>query len=147
MALFVKLGLPLRSFDPKPIGKSMVIWGGSSSMGCTAIQFAVAAGYEVITTASPANFELVKSLGATHVFDYRDLHIVEKMTQVLKPGDSVLDCIASTATQKTSSEILSTIGGGKVACLNPPEGPFADNVGLINSKFHPRCINCLKRAQ
>ncbi|GAM35758.1 zinc binding dehydrogenase [Talaromyces pinophilus] len=132
MALFVKLGLPLPSFDPKSTGKSIVIWGGSSSMGCTAIQFAVAAGYEVIATASPANFELVKSLGATHVFDYRDPDIVGKIARLLKPGESIVDCIASTATQKTASEILSKIGGGKVGCLNPPEGSFADNVELID---------------
>jgi NADPH:quinone reductase-like Zn-dependent oxidoreductase len=134
MALFVKFGLPLPSFDPKSTGKSIVIWGGSSSMGCTAIQFAVAAGYEVIATASPANFELVKSLGATHVFDYRDPDIVGKIARLLKPGESIVDCIASTATQKTASEILSKIGGGKVGCLNPPEGSFADNVELIDSK-------------
>lgn len=103
-------------------------------MGCTAIQFAVAAGYEVIATASPANFELVKSLGATHVFDYRDPDIVGKIARLLKPGESIVDCIASTATQKTASEILSKIGGGKVGCLNPPEGSFADNVELIDGK-------------
>lgn len=132
MGLFVKLGLPLPSFDPESTGKSIVIWGGSSSMGCTAIQFAVAAGYEVIATASPANFELVKGLGATYVFDYRDPDIVGRIAKVLKPGESILDCIASTATQKIASEILSQIGGGKIGCLNPPEGPFADNVELIH---------------
>lgn len=104
-------------------------------MGCTAIQFAVAAGYEVIATASPANFELVRNLGASHVFDYRDPDIVEKIAKMLKPGESILDCIASTATQKTASEILTKIGGGKGGCLNPPEGPFADNVELVDSKF------------
>lgn len=143
MALFVRLGLPLPSFEPKYTGKSIVIWGGSSSMGCTAIQFAAAAGYRVISTASPANFELVKSLGATHVFDYKDPDIVVKVARMLKPGESIFDCIASTATQKTASEILSKIGGGKVGCLNPPEGSFADNVELIDSKISGPC--CISR--
>ena len=46
------------------------MWGGSTSVGSNAIQLAAAAGYEVITTASPRNFDYVKSLGAAQVFDY-----------------------------------------------------------------------------
>ncbi|KAL9080587.1 MAG: hypothetical protein Q9157_000642, partial [Trypethelium eluteriae] len=34
---------------------------------------AVAAGYEVHTTTSPKNFDLVRRLGATHVVDYHDM--------------------------------------------------------------------------
>ncbi|EED21997.1 zinc binding dehydrogenase, putative [Talaromyces stipitatus ATCC 10500] len=133
MGLFVKLGLPLPSFNPEPTGKSILIWGGSSSMGCTAIQFAVAAGYEVITTASPANFDLVKSLGAAHVFNHKDSDIVEKVAKVLTPRVSnAFDCIASAETQKVTSEILSKIGGGKLALLNPLECPFPDNVEPIS---------------
>ncbi|TVY52236.1 Dehydrogenase azaJ, partial [Lachnellula cervina] len=64
------LGLQHPSVPPKPTGKSLLIWGGSTSVGCNAIQLAVAAGYEVITTASPKNFTLVKTLGATQAFDY-----------------------------------------------------------------------------
>ncbi|TVY87702.1 Dehydrogenase, partial [Lachnellula willkommii] len=47
------LGLQHPSVPPKPTGKTLLIWGGSTSVGCNAIQLAVAAGYEVITTASP----------------------------------------------------------------------------------------------
>ena len=36
-----------------------------------AIQLAHIAGYKVVTTASPKNHELVKSLGADAVFDVR----------------------------------------------------------------------------
>ncbi len=42
----------------------------STSVGSNAIQLAVAAGYEVITTSSPRNFDYVKKLGASQVFDY-----------------------------------------------------------------------------
>ncbi|KAK8103164.1 Dehydrogenase azaJ [Apiospora sp. TS-2023a] len=50
----------------------LLIWGGSTSVGCNAIQLARAVGYDVVTTCSPSNFPLVKSLGAAAAFDYRD---------------------------------------------------------------------------
>ena len=37
----------------KPNGENLLIWGGASSVGSSAIQLAVAAGYEVLTTSSP----------------------------------------------------------------------------------------------
>ncbi|KAK6857046.1 zinc-binding oxidoreductase CipB [Apiospora arundinis] len=52
--------------------ETLLIWGGSTSVGCNAIQLARAAGYEVVTTCSPRNFGLVKSLGAAAAFDYRN---------------------------------------------------------------------------
>ncbi len=50
------LGLPMPSLNPMPTGQVLVIWGGATSVGACAIQLAVSAGYEVITTASPRNF-------------------------------------------------------------------------------------------
>ena len=66
------LKLPLPTEDPEKLDRTVVIWGGSSSVGSCAIQLAVAAGADVITTASPSNFEYVKKLGAKSVFDYHD---------------------------------------------------------------------------
>lgn len=67
-----QLGLEYPQLGAKPNGKTVLIWGGSTSVGCNAIQLAVAAGYEVIATSSPKNFGLMKSLGANEVFDYKD---------------------------------------------------------------------------
>jgi NADPH:quinone reductase-like Zn-dependent oxidoreductase len=70
------LGLDMPSVPPraKYAGdgtiRAVIITGGSTSLGSNAIQMAVSAGYEVITTASPRNFDYVRSLGAAHVFDY-----------------------------------------------------------------------------
>ncbi|KAL4905454.1 hypothetical protein BDW74DRAFT_152652 [Aspergillus multicolor] len=50
---------------------AVIITGGASAVGSTAIQLAVAAGYTVLSTASPQNHAYVKSLGAAHVFDYK----------------------------------------------------------------------------
>jgi NADPH:quinone reductase-like Zn-dependent oxidoreductase len=70
--LFMKdqLALQLPSLSPNPTGKAVLIWGGGTSVGSNAIQLAVAARYEVITTASSKNFDYVKKLGASQAFDY-----------------------------------------------------------------------------
>ncbi|KAM9912169.1 hypothetical protein OXX59_004636 [Metschnikowia pulcherrima] len=70
-------------------GKTVLIWGGASSVGANAIQLAVAAGYRVVATASEKNFELVRKLGATEVLDYRKDSIVDDTTKVLANTDFV----------------------------------------------------------
>jgi NADPH:quinone reductase-like Zn-dependent oxidoreductase len=37
--LFKGLKLPFPSIDPQPIGKTILVWGGSSSCGASAIQY------------------------------------------------------------------------------------------------------------
>ncbi|KAI9835646.1 MAG: hypothetical protein M1838_005236 [Thelocarpon superellum] len=69
---------------PSSIGKTLIVWGGATSVGCNAIQLAVAAGYQVVTTASPKNFDLVKKLGASQAFDYRSKTVVSDMIAALQ---------------------------------------------------------------
>lgn len=61
------LGLEYPSLSPKPSGKTVVIYGASSSVGTQAIMLAVASGAKVVAVASEHNFELCKSLGASEV--------------------------------------------------------------------------------
>lgn len=125
--LFQHLALPLPSLSPRSIGKTILIWGGSSSCGSCAIQLAVAAGLRVITTASKSNFAYVKSLGASEVFDYNDGDTVGRIKQVLKRGDLVFDCISTPEAQLASADVLSSIGGGLLPIvLWPTEGLPAD---------------------
>jgi NADPH:quinone reductase-like Zn-dependent oxidoreductase len=79
--LFQKDFLALQPPAATPVvtGKTVLVWGGSTSVGSNAIQLAVAAGYEVITTASPKNFDYVKRLGARHVVDYRSRSCVAEL--------------------------------------------------------------------
>lgn len=88
-ALFQRdyLGLQFPSVSPKPTGKTLLVWGGSSSVGSNAIQLAVAAGYKVVATASASNFDHVKNLGASAAFDYKSPTIVDDLVAVLKPTD------------------------------------------------------------
>jgi NADPH:quinone reductase-like Zn-dependent oxidoreductase len=136
--LFHVLGLPFPTLTPKSLGKSILIWGGSSSVGSSAIQLAVAAGYTVATTASIANHEYVKSLGATHILNYKDPQVVEQILKVLKPEDLVIDCIGCEETQITCGKILSKLGGGKLAAANFPQWPLPENVEGVFSKLSVR---------
>ena len=79
-----QLGLRAPSANgSEPTGQTVLIWGGSTSVGSAAIQLAAAAGYEVVTTASPRNFDYVRGLGASQVFDYNDRQVVAKLVQYL----------------------------------------------------------------
>ncbi|KAH9901798.1 zinc-binding oxidoreductase CipB [Xylariomycetidae sp. FL2044] len=72
---------------PKPSnGKTVLLWGGSTSVGSNAIQLAVAAGYEVFATASPKNFAYVEGLGASRVFDYKSETVVRDIVRALEQG-------------------------------------------------------------
>jgi NADPH:quinone reductase-like Zn-dependent oxidoreductase len=97
--LFQKDHLALQhpTLAPKPTGKAVLIWGGATSVGCNAIQLAVAAGYEVITTASPKNFDYVRSLGASQVFDYNSKTVVQDVIEALK-GKTIAGALAIGAT-------------------------------------------------
>ncbi len=78
------LALEYPSLTPTPTGKTVLIWGGSTSVGSNAIQLARAAGYEVYTTCSPKNFAYVKQLGASLAFDYSSLTVVNDLIAAFK---------------------------------------------------------------
>lgn len=108
------LGLELPTVPARPsTGKTLIVWGGSTSVGCNAIQLAVAAGYEVFTTASPRNFEMAKKLGASQVFDYNEKKVVEDMISALKEK-TLAGAIAVAANSVTPCiDILSKTKGSK----------------------------------
>lgn len=113
--LYKNLKLPLPSLNPTPTGKIVLLWGGSSSVGSCAIQLAVASGLTVATTAGTGNHDYVKGLGATYAFDYKNSNVIQQILEVLKPGDSVFDCIGDKDCQVACAEIVSKLGGGKFA--------------------------------
>ncbi|KAF2813808.1 NAD(P)-binding protein [Mytilinidion resinicola] len=87
-ALFGKdyLGLPFPTTTSTSSGKSVLIWGGASAVGSNAIQLAKAAGFVVVATCSPRNFDYVKSLGAGAVFDYNSPPAVDDIVAELDKG-------------------------------------------------------------
>jgi len=87
------LALELPTAKPKARDHWVIIWGGATSVGCNAIQLAVSAGYSVVTTSSPKNFDYVKSLGATNAFDYSGKRVVRDIVAALK-GKEVVGALA-----------------------------------------------------
>jgi len=86
-ALFDKtqLGLDMPRQPARPAtGQTVLVWGGSTSVGCNAVQLAVAAGYEVFATASPKNFQYLRKLGAARVFDYDSSTVVDDVLAALR---------------------------------------------------------------
>lgn len=106
---------------PSPIGKTLLVWGGSTSVGSNAIQLAVAAGYDVITTASPHNFAYVKRLGARAAFDYRSKTVVADIVRDLR-GREVAGALAIGV--GSAAACIDIIGASKgrrfVAMASPP---------------------------
>ncbi|KAI8296059.1 hypothetical protein K4K56_008067 [Colletotrichum sp. SAR 10_98] len=123
------LGLPLPSLTPAPKGKTLLVWGGASSVGGTAVQLAVASGLRVITTASKANFDKVKELGADTVLDYHSATIVDDAIRVLSGTDlaGVYDAISSQQSLQPIGAILDKLGPHKVVTVLPVEGDFGKN--------------------
>jgi NADPH:quinone reductase-like Zn-dependent oxidoreductase len=68
-------------------GDGVFISGGAGGVGTLAIQLAVHMGAKVATTASPRGEELVRSLGAETIIDYRK----QKFKEVLSDYDSAFD--------------------------------------------------------
>ncbi|KAF2819338.1 GroES-like protein [Ophiobolus disseminans] len=91
------LPLPKTGTKPNSSGKSVLIWGGSSSMGAAAIQLAVGAGLKVVTVASKHNTDKVKNLGASAVIDYKSSSAVDDIVAALDGTDfaGVCDCIGA----------------------------------------------------
>src|SRR5204862_2353238 len=70
-------------------GQTVLIHGGSGGVGTFAIQIAKAHGAKVIATASTANQDLLKQLGADVVIDYTK----QNFENIAKDVDVVLDSI------------------------------------------------------
>ncbi|KDN52641.1 GroES-like protein [Tilletiaria anomala UBC 951] len=98
----------------------LLVWAGSTSVGQYAIQLGTIAGYYVITTASPKNHKLVKSLGAQEAHDYKDESVPEAISKAHPDLNIALDCISENGTQSFCARSLGT-SGGKIAVLLAPD--------------------------
>ncbi|HEX8252219.1 MAG TPA: NADP-dependent oxidoreductase [Thermoanaerobaculia bacterium] len=82
-------------------GQAVLIHAGAGGVGTMAIQLAKWKGARVIATASAANHDYLKKLGADVVIDYR----TQKFEELVKDADLVLDPIGGD-TQRRSVGVL-----------------------------------------
>ncbi|KAJ6518345.1 hypothetical protein C8R47DRAFT_1232499, partial [Mycena vitilis] len=97
--IFDQLALPIpTSFlaaTPPPIHETpILVYGAGATAGQYAVQLLRAAGYNNISaTASPAHHEYLRSLGATHVFDYRSPTLAAEVAKAVGgDGDRRGEC-------------------------------------------------------
>lgn len=137
------LGLPLPSSEPNHTDKTLLIWGGSSSVGATAIQLATASGMKVIASASQSNHDFVKSLGAVEVFDYKSPQVIQDLVARLQHSElvGIYDAIGETSSLTSLSTIVNHLARPiKSVTVHPFEHPtlyFAPSYGKCQLE-HPQ---------
>lgn len=122
-ALFQPAHLGLRmpsEATPTPAGAVVVVWGGSTSVGMSAIQLARAAGYDVVTTASPRNADLVRSLGADGVADHHSTGAVDDLVAAIGSRPVAGAVALGAGSTDACIEVLHRTGGTRLALASTP---------------------------
>jgi NADPH:quinone reductase-like Zn-dependent oxidoreductase len=104
-------------------GEKVLIHAGSGGVGTFAIQLAKHVGATVATTTSAPNVEMVKSLGADIVIDYKK----EDFEKVLNGYDVVLNSLGQDTLKKSLSVLKP--GGKLISISGPPDPDFAKDIG------------------
>src|SRR5438067_7011493 len=91
-------------------GETILIQGGAGGVAGFAIALAKHIGARVITTASAANHDYVRKLGADEVIDYRS----QDFTKVVKDVDAVFDTVGGDVTTRSFAVLKS---GGRLASI------------------------------
>lgn len=107
-------------------GQKIFIQVGAGGVGTFAIQLAKHLGAMVATTASEANFNLMKSLGADVLIDYKK----EDFEAILKDYDVVLNSQDPKKYPKALEKSLIVLkrGGIVVSITGPPDPDFAKEI-------------------
>jgi len=119
-------------------GQRVLVHAGAGGVGSMAVQLARAAGAHVIATASARNIELVRSLGAHEVIDYR----TQDFTQA-QDIDLVLDTIGGQTLERSWSVLGA---GGRIVTavefgIQPKAGCAGEFVFFADARpFLPEAI-------
>lgn len=105
-------------------GQKVLIHAGSGGVGTVAIQLAKYLGATVVTTASAANADLVRSLGTDVVIDYK----TQDFAKILSGYDVVLNSLDGDTLER-SLDVLKP-GGKLISISGPPDPAFAKAQGL-----------------
>jgi NADPH:quinone reductase-like Zn-dependent oxidoreductase len=131
-------------------GETILIQGGAGGVAGFAIQLAKHIGARVITTASAANHDYVRGLGADEIIDYN----TKDFTQVVTGCDAVFDTVGGDVAQKSFAVLkpggrAAFIASGAqapkpdrddVASLRPPVGRDRRHLERIAELFQAGAI-------
>ena len=108
-------------------GETILIQGGAGGVASFAIQVAKHLGARVITTASAANHDYLRRLGADQIFDYHS----QDFTKVVSGCDAVFDTVGGEVAKRSFAVLRP---GGRAAFIASgsaaPASPRADAVSL-----------------
>jgi NADPH:quinone reductase-like Zn-dependent oxidoreductase len=101
-------------------GETILIQGGAGGVAGFAIALARHIGARVITTASAANHDYVRELGADQAIDYR----TEDFSKLVKGCDAVFDTVGGEVTEKSFAVLraggrLASVAAGGAAPISP----------------------------
>lgn len=105
-------------------GQKVFVPAGSGGIGTFAIQLAKQLGAKVGTTTSTANVELVRSLGADEVVDYKK----QEFENTLRGYDAVLGTVRGDGLEKALKIVKP--GSSVVSLVGPPDVAFARARGM-----------------
>lgn len=116
-------------------GETLLVHGGASGIGTTAIQLAKAVGARVAVTAGgPEKLAACQSLGADILIDYREQDFVEEIRKATDGAgaDVILDIIGAKYLQRNIKALAS---GGRLAVIGMQGGTKAElNLGALLAK-------------
>lgn len=117
-----QLALAPPSNSPSARAEVVLVWGGSSSVGCNAIQLAVASGYRCIAIASARNADLLKKLGASEVLDHSSPTIVADVIEAMR-GRRLVGTLHATGGMADCFAVVARCDGSRqvAATLAPPQ--------------------------
>ena len=101
-------------------GETILIHGGAGGVASFAIQVAKHIGARVITTASAANHDYLRKLGADQIIDYNK----EDFTKVVSNCDAVFDTVGGDVTKRSFAVLrpggrAASIAAGQAAPVSP----------------------------
>lgn len=132
-------------------GQSILINGGSGSIGTFAIQIAKANGCIVTATTSTGNMDFVKGLGADNVLDYTKCESIPIFLEENPPDppfDAIIDCVANNNEFYTKCQAYLK-EDGVLASVAPVEdkllGTAAASATLLGHVLRPKWLGGIGR--
>jgi NADPH:quinone reductase-like Zn-dependent oxidoreductase len=106
-------------------GETILIQGGAGGVAAFAIQLAKHLGARVITTASAANHDYLRKIGADQIIDYN----AQDFTKVVKDCDAVFETVGGDVAQRSFAVLKP---GGRAAFIaSGPQAPKPERTDVV----------------